>query len=69
MTPLVRFLLINLAGGAAIGLLAGCGFIRSGASAELFTDEPLATAMLLWSFAVSFAMGAIGTGLALLPYE
>lgn len=69
MTPLIRFLLVNLAGGFALGLVAGLGFIQSGGSAELLRDQPLATAMLLWSFGASFGMGAIGTGLALLPYE
>lgn len=69
MTPLFHFLLINLAAGAAIGLVTGFAFIQSGAGAGLFEDEPLATAMLLWSFVASFAMGTIGTGLALLPYE
>lgn len=69
MSPLFQFLLINLAGGAAIGLATGFAFIQSGAGGGLFDDQPLATAMLLWSFVASFAMGAIGTGLALLPYE
>lgn len=69
MAPLIRFLLINLAGGFAIGLIAGLAFIQLHGSPGLFTDQPLAAAMLLWAFAASFGMGAIGTGLALRAYE
>lgn len=64
MTPLVRFLIVNLAGGFAIGLIAGFAFMQSQGSAGLFTDQPLAAAMMLWAFGASFGMGAIGTGLA-----
>lgn len=69
MTPLVRFLLVNMAGGFAIGLVAGLAFIQSNAETGLFADQPLAAAMMLWAFAASFGMGAVGTGLALLPYD
>lgn len=69
MTPLFRFLGINLGGGFAIGLIAGVGFLQSGTSADLFDDQPLAIAMMLWSFGASFGMGALGTALALLAYQ
>lgn len=69
MTPLVRFLLVNTAGGFAIGLLAGLAFMQSNEEIDLIGGQPLAAAMTLWAFAASFAMGAVGTGLALLPYE
>ncbi len=48
---------------------AGLAFIQLHGSPGLFTDQPLAAAMLLWAFAASFGMGAIGTGLALRAYE
>ena len=69
MTPLIRFLLVNLAGGFAIGLVTGLAFIQSDGSAGLLMDQPLAAAMLLWAFGASFGMGAIGTGLSLLARE
>lgn len=69
MTPLIRFLIVNLAGGFAIGVVVGVAFLRSNGIAEPFAGQPLATAMLLWSFGASFGMGAIGTALALLPRE
>lgn len=69
MAPLIHFLLVNLAGGFAIGLLVGLGFMQSSEIAGLLVDQPLGAAMLLWSFAASFAMGAVGTGLAFLPRE
>lgn len=69
MTPLIRFLLVNLAGGFAIGAVAGFAFMQSNGEADLFAREPLAAAMLLWGFGASFGMGAVGTGLALLPYR
>lgn len=69
MTRLVRFLLINLTGGFALGLAAGFACVQSGGNADLFGQQPLATIMLLWGFGASFAMGAIGTGLALLQDE
>lgn len=69
MTRLVRFLLVNLAGGFALGLAAGFAFMQSGDNADIFVQQPLAAIMLLWGFGASFAMGAIGTGLALLQGE
>lgn len=69
MTPLVRFLLVNVAGGFAIGLAAGLAVMHSNGETGLILDQPLAAAMTLWAFAASFAMGAVGTGLAMLPYE
>lgn len=69
MTRLVRFLLINLTGGFALGLAAGFACMQSGGSADFFGRQPLAAIMLLWGFGASFAMGAIGTGLALLQGE
>lgn len=69
MAPLMRFLLVNFAGGFALGLAAGfvCVILYSGLGFLL--HEPLAAAMMLWGFAATFAVGAVGTGLALLPYE
>lgn len=64
MTPLVRFLLLNLAGGFAIGILAGLIFIHL--SIELFMYQPIAIFLLLWSFGASFGVGAVGNGLAFL---
>lgn len=69
MTRLIRFLLVNMAGGFVIGLVAGLAFMQSNGDTDLLFRQPLAAAMLLWGFAASFGMGAIGTGLALLPYE
>ena len=69
MTPLIRFLLANLTGGFAIGLLVGYAFMQSIGDGDLILRQPLGTAMLLWSFGASFGMGALGTGLALLPHE
>lgn len=69
MTPFFRFLLLNLGGGFAIGLMVGLAYLHSSGEAGLFATQPLAAAMVLWSFAASFAMGAIGTALALLPYQ
>lgn len=69
MTQLVRFLLVNLTGGFALGLAAGFAFVQSGGNADLFDQQPLATVMLLWGFGASFGVGAIGTGLALLQDE
>lgn len=69
MTSLVRFLLVNVAGGFAIGLAAGLAVMYSNGETGLILDQPLASAMTLWAFAASFSMGAVGTGLAMLPYE
>lgn len=69
MTQLVRFLLVNLTGGFALGLAAGFAFMQSGGNVDFFFQQPLAAIMLLWGFGASFGMGAIGTGLALLRSE
>lgn len=69
MTPLIRFLLVNMAGGFAIGLVAGFAFMHSNGDGELLFRQPLAAVMMLWGFGASFGMGAVGTGLALLPSE
>jgi len=69
MAPLMRFLLVNFAGGFGLGLAAGfvCGILTNGP--DFFLHEPLAAAMMLWGFAATLAAGAVGSGLALLPYE
>lgn len=69
MAPMMRFLLVNFAGGFVLGLVAGftCVILYNGLGFLL--HEPLAAAMMLWGFAATFAVGAVGTGLALLPYE
>lgn len=69
MTSLMRFLLINLAGGFLLGLGTGSAYVMLHMGLDLLFTEPLAAAMLLWGFAATFAVGAVGTGLALLPYE
>lgn len=69
MTPLFRFLIINFAGGFVLGLGTGLVWLQMHHGSELLVDQPLAAAMILWSFAAPFATGAIGTGLALLPYD
>lgn len=69
MTPLVRFLLVNLAGGFALGLLTGAAFIHMSADGDLILGDAIGTGLTLWSFAASFGLGAVGTGLALLPQE
>ena len=69
MTPLVRFLALNLAGGFVLGLATGCAYVMLNMDAAFFMQEPLAAAMVLWGFAAIFAVGAVGTGLALLPYD
>lgn len=69
MAPLMRFLLVNFAGGFGLGLAAGfvCVILYSGP--DFLLHEPLAAATMLWGFAATFAVSAVGTGLALLPYE
>lgn len=69
MAPLMHFLLINFAGGFVLGLAAGLVWLRMHYSLELLVEEPLAAAMLLWSFAAPFGAGAIATGLGMLPYD
>ncbi|TWH23870.1 MULTISPECIES: hypothetical protein [unclassified Aminobacter] len=69
MPPLVRFLAINFATGFIAGLTVGMGYIFTRNMDELLTEQPLGAAMILWAFAASFALGAICTGLALLPRE
>jgi hypothetical protein len=66
MDPLIRFLIVNAAGGFFFGLLAGVAFIVSIGMAGLFLAEPIGAGMILWAFSASFAMAAIGTGLAML---
>ena len=55
-------------GPARYGLVGrnGCG---KSSLLRLLAGEPLAAAMTLWGFAATFALGAVGTGLALLPYD
>jgi len=69
MPPLVRFLAINFATGFIAGLAVGMGYIFTRNMDGLLTEQPLGVAMILWAFAASFALGAICTGLALLPRE
>jgi len=59
---------VNLFGGTGIGLMADLAFIGLHKDAALPAREPIGAAMLLWRFAASFGMGAIGTALWLLPY-
>lgn len=69
MSKLVQFLLINTAGGFCVGLAAGCAFIASGSVAPSLDQSLLASVLVLWGFGSSFALGAVATGLALLPYD
>lgn len=69
MSPLWKFLLVNGLGGFGIGLVAAIGYIMFFAEPALFSGQPLGTVLLVWAFGSSFAAGAIGTGLALLPQE
>jgi hypothetical protein len=69
MTPLLRFLLVNFAGGFVLGLATGCAYVVLSMDASLFVQEPLTAAMVLWGFAATFAVGAVGTGLGMLPYD
>jgi hypothetical protein len=43
--------------------------MQSGALAGSAAKDTLAIALVLWSFGSCFAIGAVGTGLALLPYD
>lgn len=68
MTQLLRFLIINFAGGFVLGMGTGLVWLQIHHGSELLVDEPIAAGLILWSFAAPFAAGAIGTGLAFLPY-
>lgn len=69
MMSLIRFIVVNMTAGFLIGLGVGFAFILSNGDADLLVREPLAAGMMLWGFAASFGMGALGTGLAMLPGE
>lgn len=69
MPMLIRFLLVTAAGGFCAGLSVGCAFMQSGALVGSVGEYPLAIALVLWSFGSGFALAAVGTGLALLPYD
>lgn len=66
MNRISRFVLVNLATGMLVGVLVGAAYLHWIDEVDLLFREPLAAAMLLWSFAASTGMGAVGTGLALL---
>jgi hypothetical protein len=65
MPPLIRFLIINAAMGFGLGSIVGCAFIDAAYGIALLAAQPLAAVMLIWGFGASFAMGAIGSALAL----
>jgi hypothetical protein len=67
MTSLIRFLVVNWTGGFPLGLVVGLFFIHSNGQGDLLFRQPIAAALLLWGFAASFGMGAIGTALGFLP--
>ena len=69
MTRLNRFLLVTLTTGLLAGCAAAVGYLQSIGELGLFIREPLAAAMVLWGFAASIGIGAIGTGLGLLGQE
>lgn len=69
MTSLIRFLVVNWTGGFGLGLVVGLFFINSNWEGDLLFREPIAAGLLLWAFAASFAMGAIGTALGFLPED
>ena len=60
---------MNWTGGFALGLVVGLFFMQANGEGDLLFREPVAAALLLWGFAASFGMGAIGTALALLPHD
>lgn len=63
MTPFVRFLLFNLPGGFAIGLLAGLFEYRTVRAAA---DRGVPAVVELWA---TFGMAAVGSGLAFLAHK
>lgn len=67
MTVLIRFLLINLSGGAMLGMAVGCAFLKT--SPPVLAENPYGAALILWALAASFGMGAICTGLAFISEE
>ncbi len=69
MPKLIRFLLLNAAGGFSAGLGVGCAFVQATALSDSAGTDPLAIMLVLWGFGSSFALGAVATGLALLPYD
>lgn len=66
---LSRFLVVNGFGGFLVGLGVGFGYLEACPDTAMFIGQPLSIAMLLWTFGVSFGLGAIGTGLALMSYS
>jgi hypothetical protein len=65
MTPLIRFLVENLATGAAIGTLTAAGFIASTTGFAWIAAQPLAAALIGWGFASTFAIGYLATAMTL----
>ncbi len=64
MPTLIRFLVENLATGAAIGVLTAGGVIASTSGLGWIVREPLAAALLGWGFASSFGLGYLATAMA-----
>lgn len=69
MNRISRFLVANLAAGMLVGVIVGVAYLQWIGDVALLFREPLAAAMLLWGFAASIGMGAVGTGLVLLGDE
>lgn len=69
MNRVSRFVLVNLATGMLVGAVVCAAYLHSIGELGLLLRQPLAAAMLLWSFAASTGIGAVGTGLALLGDE
>ncbi len=66
MPSLIRFLLVNAAAGFGLGFVVGCAFVQARHGLDFFVAKPLASAMIIWSFGAGFAMGMIGSALALI---
>ena len=65
MASLLRILFLNLAIGAGLGVCVGFAFLYARGDLDLFEREPIAALLVLWAFAASMGLGALGTGLAM----
>lgn len=68
MPQLIRMMIVTVAGGFSLGFVVSCVFIQKSHGIGMFLDQPAAAAMLVWGFGASFAMGALGSRLALFQH-